>query len=51
MPHYYFPIQIATVWAILLAVLLAFGAAYAAAIGSLTVQPASARSEFEGTRS
>jgi Glycosyltransferase family 87 len=50
-PHYYFPIQIATVWAILLAVLLAFCAAYAAAIGSRTVQPASARSEFEGTRS
>ena len=50
-PLYYFQIQFATGCSTFLAVLLTFGAAYAAAIGSLTVQPASARSEFEGTRS
>jgi len=50
-PLYVFQIQFATACATLLAVLLAFGAAYAAAIGSPTVQPASARSESEGTPS
>ena len=43
-PLYVFPIQFATATATLLAVILAFGAAYAAAVGTVTAEPASARS-------
>ncbi|HYR79650.1 MAG TPA: hypothetical protein VEO55_06565, partial [Candidatus Dormibacteraeota bacterium] len=43
-PLYYYPILFVTACAMFLAVILAFGAAYAAAIGSVTVQPESARS-------
>ena len=50
-PLYYFQIQFATGCATFLAVLLAFAAAYAAAVATVTVQPTSARSEFEVTRS